>query len=174
MAIADRGRRQRHGARRYRYRERERVSRVPTIVVPERRAVAREPLEQRSGLPAFAVFLVKGGYALVHLPQPDGIGVKHRTAAIRGESVAGEIDHIDVRGARRNSLFENPCPFVDQGIHAALEDLLIALRDARDSGSSGRTFDDARDLRVWNRLAITGFVAKPALAGLLAETIHRD
>src|SRR6266478_4102866 len=53
-------------------------------------------LEQRGWLPKFAMNSMKFADALVNLLQPNAIGVPHRASAIGGESVAVEIDDVDI------------------------------------------------------------------------------
>ncbi|MNT68562.1 hypothetical protein D3C72_2068060 [compost metagenome] len=43
------------------------------------------------------------------------------------------IDHIDIRLALRNALFQNMRPFVDKGQHAAIDDLLLRDFPTRDT-----------------------------------------
>src|SRR4051794_19770530 len=47
-----------------------------------------------------------------------GIGIEHGTAAPCGETVAVEVDDIDIHGAKGNTFFDNARAFVDQSIEA--------------------------------------------------------
>src|SRR6185295_18084214 len=71
--------------------------------------------EQGRGLPdlshvAFLEFLDRRQ----HLRQAHGVGVEHRPAAVRRETVAGEVDHVDVGSAQRDALLEDVSRLGDQ------------------------------------------------------------
>jgi hypothetical protein len=58
--------------------------------------------------------------------QPDAVGHEHG-ATLRGrEAVAGEVDHVDVAGAKRNAFFKQSRALVDHAKEAALQDLVFA------------------------------------------------
>ena len=69
------------------------------IEVGKALAFFSQTLEQRSGLPEFAVLLMKFADAIVNFFQADRIRIPHRAAAVRRETVAGEIDDVDIDGA---------------------------------------------------------------------------
>src|SRR5262245_60445242 len=79
--------------------------------------------EQRRGFPRCALIsglkLLNGSQNLV---QSDSVGVEHRPAAVRREAVAGEVDHVDVGSAQRDSFLEDVGAFVDQRVDEALHD----------------------------------------------------
>ena len=58
----------------------------------------------------------------VDLIQPDGVGIPHRTAAIGRESVAVQINDVDVDGAQRDAFLENARALIHQGIDATVDD----------------------------------------------------
>src|SRR5580704_10543168 len=96
-------------------------------------ALLGELLQQGSRTPDFAMMFLKFADAFVNVTQAHGIRVPHRAAAIGWESVAVEIDDIDVDGPRSKPLFEDARPFVDQGVEAAIHDFFggdLALRYA--------------------------------------------
>ncbi|MNQ86810.1 hypothetical protein D3C85_1020120 [compost metagenome] len=59
-----------------------------------------------------------------HIVQAELVGIKHRSAAMGREAVAGQEDHVDIAGTLGDALFENPRAFVDQRIQRALQQAL--------------------------------------------------
>jgi hypothetical protein len=74
---------------------------------------ASEALEERRRFPSIAELTMECGDAFVHRLHADEIRVEHRPAAPAGEPVAGEIDHVDVGGAKGEALVEDARAFVD-------------------------------------------------------------
>jgi len=105
--------------------------------------------------------------------KPDLVGVEHRTAAIRGETVPCEIDDVDVARPQRNPLLEHPCAFVDERVDRPIENLRVADGATPHAGRRGRVFDQREDFRIWRRFAVFA-IAIPPLASLLAEPPHLD
>ena len=95
-------------------------------------ALSCQALKQRRRLPVFTVLPVEFGDAFVNVFQADRIRVPHRTSAMGGETVAIEINDVDIRSAQREAFFKNACTFVDQSVHAAVHNFAgryFALRD---------------------------------------------
>lgn len=59
-----------------------------------------------------------------HRIEADLVRVEHRAAAVAWKAIPGCIDHIDVTGTQRHTLFQNARALVDQRIDAALDDFL--------------------------------------------------
>lgn len=57
------------------------------------------------------------------LRQAETVRPVHGAAAMGGEAVAVNPDHVDVAGARGDALFKKKRAFVDQRAEAALDDL---------------------------------------------------
>src|SRR5258708_35677250 len=85
-------------------------------------ALIRKPLKQRGGPPDLTVLTVEFGDAVANLFETDGVGVPHRTAAMGGESVAVEINYVDVRSAQRVAFLQTARAFVNQRIEATVCD----------------------------------------------------
>src|SRR5262249_26083884 len=98
-----------------------------------------------------------------------GVGVKHRPAAIHGEAVAGDVDHVDVDGALRDSFLDDARAFVDEGVDTALDDLGVGNRAARDADPRGVLDDQLRHGWIRHRRPASGLVLIEARAGLLTE-----
>src|SRR5258708_18095464 len=130
-------------------------------------ALLGELLQQRSRAPGFAMLLVKFADAFVNFFQTYCIRVPHRAPAIGGETVAVEIDDIDVHGAKRNTFFEGARAFVDECIEAAIYDFLSADLALRNSCLGNPTCNYPSHLRVrsWPALFI---VPVPACTSFLA------
>src|SRR5258708_15605754 len=96
-------------------------------------ALLGETLQQRRRFPPIADALLKFAEALIHFFQTYCVGVPHGPAPMRGETVAVEIDDVDVHGTERDAFFEESRAFVHQRVDAAVDDFLrgnLALRDA--------------------------------------------
>src|SRR5437667_8924581 len=110
-------------------------------------------------------------HPFVDLPQPDCVGIPHGSSAVGWKPVSVEINDIDISGAQRITLFENAGAFVDHGVNAALDDLLVTDGPPRNAGPPGRLFDQGFDFRIGERLSIF-IVAIPSRAGLLSQSAH--
>src|SRR5688500_7446828 len=84
--------------------------------------LARQPFEERSGSPPFAVLAVEGRHTLVHVGQPHTVHVEHRPPPESREAVPGEVDHVDVGSAQRETLLEDLGAFVHERVDRALDD----------------------------------------------------
>ncbi len=100
------------------------VIRLQLFVCRSRRRCGflRQLLQERGGLPEFAVGALEFQNAVVDFLQSHGIGVPHGAAAIGRESVAIEVDDVDIDGAQGESFFEDARAFVDQRVDAAIDD----------------------------------------------------
>src|SRR5580704_7148251 len=109
--------------------------------------------------------------AVVDLFQADGVGIPHGPAAIGRKAVAVEVDDVDIDRAQGVAFLENARAFVDQGVHATIDDFFLgnlALPNAR----LGRPFlNQPGDLRIWDGTAVF-VVLVPARASFLAVTAH--
>src|SRR5258707_12733950 len=85
-------------------------------------ALLGEVLQQRIGGPHFAVLLLEFADSFINCFQSNSVRMPHGTTAISRETIAVEIDDIDVHGAQRIALYEDPRAFVDEGVDAAVED----------------------------------------------------
>src|SRR6266496_538421 len=82
--------------------------------------------KQRRWLPLRAlVALLEPLDCVQHFVQAYGVGIEHRSAAIRRKAIAGEIDHVDVGGAQRDAFLQNVRAFVGKRVDAALDDLVV-------------------------------------------------
>src|SRR5512135_1263371 len=124
--------------------------------------------QQRRGLPHLSLValleLIDRGE---HLGQADGVGVEHRAAAVGGEAVAGQVDHVDVRGAQRDAFLEDVGALVHQRVDQALDDLLVGNLAGFDLDLVSILRDYFVHFWIWNRLPVARLVAVPALARLL-------
>src|SRR5947209_3283834 len=138
----------------------------------ERAAAFRELSQQRRGRPVVAVrarerfHLVDDGF------QPDPVSPAQRPAAERRERVAVHPHDVDVTGPRGNAFVEDLRRFVDQQVHAALEDLVVGDLAPLDAGLARVARDHLVDHGIGDRRAAAGLVAVEARARLLAETPH--
>src|SRR6185295_18938938 len=135
-------------------------------------ALARQALQQRRRLPQLAVLLLEGADVVVHRRRPHRVRIEHGAAPMNREAVAIDVDDVDVRGAEREALLEDPRPLVDEGVDAALEDFLVGDGAALDSPLLRGLGDERLDLGIGLRRAAALLVAIPARAGLLAEAPH--
>ena len=102
--------------------------------------------------------------------QTQHVGVEHRSAAMQRKAVAGQVDHVDIGRALRDAFVEDARAFVDQREDAALDDLVRRRSCAarcRAPCDSRRSARRPPDRATASRLP--GFIAIPALPGLLAE-----
>ena len=70
-------------------------------VFGERFVLLRELFEQRRGRPEFAVLTFEFADAIINLFQTDHVGVPHGTTAVGRVAIAGDVDDVDVHGAKR-------------------------------------------------------------------------
>src|SRR4029077_18052663 len=91
-----------------------------------------------------------------------GLAVVHGPAAECREAVAGEIDDIDVGGARRDALVEDLEALRVEGAQAARDDFLLGDLARRDAHFLANGSDHLVDHRVGDRVALAGLVALPA------------
>src|SRR5277367_2396365 len=84
----------------------------------------------------------------VNFLQTHGVCVPHGTTAVGGKSVAVEINDVDVGGAQRVSLFENPGAFVYQRIDATIDDFVVGDLSLRDSRFSAPLTDQRGHLGI--------------------------
>src|SRR5262249_59967316 len=110
-----------------------------------------------------------GGRALWERPaprrrlvQPRCTPIEPRPAAIGREAVPGQIDHVDIRRAQRDALFQDVRAFVGERVHAALDDLVLADRPRLETRLAAIVAEHALDLRIGNRLPAARLVAVPA------------
>src|SRR6185369_554312 len=101
-----------------------------------------------------------------------GVRVEHGAAAMDGEAVAVDVDDVDIAGPEREAFLQDLGALVDEGVDAALEDLLVADRAALDAPLLGGLRDERFDLGIRHRRAAALLVAIPAGARLLAEAAH--
>src|SRR5262249_46923916 len=112
-------------------------------------------LQQRCWLERVAEALLVGAQAIDDLFQADRVAPQHRAPPVERPSVAVDPYDVDVASAQGDALLEDLRSFVDHGIEAALEDLVVAEG----------TRLEAADLRVFaNEIAHHRIDA--ALAGL--------
>src|SRR5580700_6161459 len=148
------------------------------IKIDESFAFFGKPLQQRRRRPEVSVLLPDLLNPRIDLLQTDGIGVPHRPTTISGESVAIDINDVDVDGPQRVAFLQNPRAFVHQRVDDAVDDLFIGNRARCYTGVLARLPDQAVDFRIVHRLAV-GIVFIPAGASLLpvlsllAETIFQ-
>src|SRR5258708_7055821 len=107
------------------------------IEFSERFALPSELLQKRCGRPNFAVLLLEFTDSFIDCFQSDRVRIPHGTAAMGRESVAVQINDIDIDGAQRIALFKDTRAFVDERVEAALDDFFsrdLALRNSRFGG----------------------------------------
>src|SRR5579883_1161057 len=132
--------------------------------------LARELLEKWRGAPPEAMRLVEALHIGIDLVEADRVGIEHRPAAPGGEAIAGEIDHVDIAGAERDTFFEDLRALIHQRIDRALDDLLIRDGFTRNPEALRFRDDHLLDLGIGQRRAASLLIAIPAGIGLLAET----
>src|ERR1700722_10592380 len=86
---------------------------------------------------------------------------EHGAAAKAWETIAVEIDQVDVRSALRDAVLEDAGAFVDQRVDAAVDDFLRAHAARRDAFFPGVLFDDGGNFGLRNRMPRTGFEPAP-------------
>src|SRR5260370_3399348 len=134
-------------------------------------ALLGERLQQRSGAPGFARLLVKFADAIVNILQTHSIRIPHRAATIGRETVAVEIDDIDVHGAKGKTFFEDARTFVDERVEAAIYDFLsadLALRNVRFGNPACNEPNHLR-VRSWPTLFIVSVPAGTCFLAVAAE-----
>src|ERR1051325_3791801 len=82
------------------------------VKVGETLAFFSQTLEQRRRFPEFSVLLMKFADAIVNFFQADCVRIPHWAAAMRWETIAGEIDDVDIDGAQRVAFFQNARAFI--------------------------------------------------------------
>src|SRR5580704_1917277 len=127
----------------------------------------RKALEERSGLPDFAVLTLEFGDALINLFEADGVGVPHRAAAMRGKSVAVDINNVDIRSAQRVAFLENARALIDQRVEATVRNFLGGDLTLRNAGFCDPFGDKLSHKRIRSRAALV-VVLVPTSAGFLA------
>ena len=128
--------------------------------------------QQARRRPALAVLLMPAGDLVVDLAHADAVGPEHQPAAIAREAEAVQPHHVDVAGAIRLALLEDPAGLVDRGEQQAAQDFLVGERALRHAHLGGDLPDDGGHLRIGMRRAVAFLVAIPAGAGLLAIAAH--
>src|SRR4029077_5512703 len=109
--------------------------------------------------------------AVVHLLQSYRIGVPHRASSISWETIAVEIDDVDVDCAERVTFLQDARAFIDQGIDAAVDDFVGRNLTLRDAGLGGPLLGPGGDFGI--RDSLPAFVVLvPAGAGLLTKATH--
>ena len=111
--------------------------------------------------------------ALVQRPESDQVGMEQRPAAMTRKTVAGGPHHVDVAGAQRNALLQDPDAFVDQRIQAPFQNFLIRVLPRGDAQPLRGRAQDRYRLRVLVPGPVTRLIAVIALAVLLPETSGR-
>ena len=61
---------------------------------------------------------------IIDLLQANRAGVPHRAATVSRETVAVDVNDVDIDGPLSDPFFKDAGTFVDQGVKRALEDLL--------------------------------------------------
>src|SRR4051812_30688375 len=80
--------------------------------------------------------------AIDDLLKTDAVGPEHRSAAVDWPAVAVDPDHVDIRGALRNALFQDLRALVDHRVERPLDDLLVADLPTFDALSAGEILND--------------------------------
>src|SRR6266566_598291 len=88
----------------------------------ERLALLGELLQERRRRPDFAVLLLEFADSFVNGFQANGVRIPHGTTAIAGESVAVQVNDVDIDGTQSIALFEDTSAFVHERIKAAIDD----------------------------------------------------
>src|SRR5262245_9021408 len=97
------------------------------------------------------------------------IGIPHRTAAIGWESVTVDVDDVDVRSPKGESLLENLRTFVDERVNCPLDDLLSGHLPPLNAGCPRCIGDNRFHFGIRRRRSVAFGIAIPAPAGFLAE-----
>src|SRR6266404_3646828 len=92
------------------------------IEFSERFALPSELHQKRRWRPDFAVLLLEFADSFINCFQTNGVRIPHGTTAISRETIAVEIDDIDVHGAQRIALYEDPRALVHKSVEAAIDD----------------------------------------------------
>ena len=117
------------------------------IVLAERRALVRQPLEQRRRRPAVAELAMERRDAIENLRQTDAVRVEHRPAPKGRKAVAGQVDDVDVGGAQRNAFLEHARAFVDERVDRPLANLVVAQCAGGECRLRRRPLDQGEPLR---------------------------
>src|SRR5215813_10645785 len=131
-----------------------------------------QPRDQRGGLPEGRITVGVLGetfHGAHHVIEADRVRVEHRPPSESRKAIPGEVHHVDVGSAKSDSFFQNSCALVDQRENRPLDDLIVGNppRSHPELLTVGRNELLNRGVRDW--LALAGFVAIPAGAGLLPE-----
>src|ERR1700691_1054907 len=113
------------------------------------------------------MLLLKLRDALIDLLQSHRVGIPHRTTAIGGETIAVEIDDVDVNRPQRVSFFENSRALIYQRIDAAIDDLDSRDLPLRDSCVRAPLAYESGHFGISARTAVL-VVLVPSLPGFLA------
>lgn len=92
-----------------------------------------------------------------------GISKVHGSSSVDRPAVAIDPDDINVRGASGDALLEDLEALVDEGQHAAPEDLVVRDGSLDDLGLSSTLLDDRCHLRIFDSLSGALLVLVPAL-----------
>src|SRR5258708_30629485 len=95
---------------------------LPFIEFSERLALPSELLQKRGGRPDFAVLLLELADSFINCFQSNVVRIPHGTTAIGRESVAVQVNDIDIDGSQRKTLFGGTRAFVGERVEAALDD----------------------------------------------------
>src|SRR5215469_2560033 len=132
--------------------------------------IFRQALQQRSGLPKFAVLVVEVADTFVNVLQPDRVGIPHRSASIRGEPVPVQINDVDVDGAQGNTFLKNTRSLIYESVDRTFDDLVgrhIALGDA---GFTRPLLYQVLDFRIRNRASAFIVLVPPGTSFLPIAT----
>src|SRR5580700_10087400 len=130
-----------------------------------------ETLQQGSRFPEFSVLLAEFAHAVIDFFQAHGVGIPHRTSTVCGESIAIQVDDVDIDRAQRVSLLKNPCTFVHQGVDTAFDHFGSGNSALEDSSFGGPLSHQGSHLRIGCGTALV-VVAIPTCQSLLAVTTH--
>ena len=104
-----------------------------------------------------------------HVEQAHFVGIVHRATAVGRETVAKDVDDVDVAGLGGNTFFQNVGGFVHKAEHQALHNFFVRNLAGGDAQALAVVFDHGNHFGVRNRVAFARHVVVPACAGLLAE-----
>src|SRR6478609_1396868 len=141
------------------------------IEVCEAFAFFHQTLQQRRRLPEFSVLPVKFADAVVNFFEADSVCIPHRPAAVRGETIAGEVDDVDIDGAQRVAFFQNARAFIHQRVDQAIDDFFFGDGVLLHAGLSGPLAHVFFHGGIKNGTAVL-IIFVPAGASLLAVTTH--
>src|SRR5690606_41298821 len=105
----------------------------------------------------------------MYMREAGGGGVEHGPAQITRKSVPRQPDHIDITGAVRNFVRQDPGPHIDQLQHAALNDFAFVDSALRNAALRSQLLNNQTDLRVFHTAARAALITVETRARLLAE-----